>query len=316
PGETVCRVAGNGFAELDERLVVAPGEVENEARVRADLGRAGVDAARFPHFPQGIIGASLGDEREGVTLPGAGRARIERDRAAALALRAAPVPLEEELLEAERAVRRGERSVERDRADRGSLGLRDRVGEARPEREVAVGQSRVGRGERWIRLDGPLEELDRLLQARVVPGLDEEGRLAVVLVRQSAPGPGLPVRFLRYREDPGGERGGRREDKNQPATRTAGGNGRLHGCRLGSGEAVRRSFGGSRRRRGGEIEPVGFVPADLVSEPVPDLRHRLDVSVAVRTVAERLAQEEDVLSEVALLDKGVRPERGEQLLLR
>src|SRR5262249_46892957 len=107
-GETVVRVAGHGFAELDERLVVAPGEVENEARVRADLGRAGVDAARFPHFPQGIIGASLGDEREGVTLPGAGRARIERDRAAALALRAAPVPLEEELLEAERAVRWGE----------------------------------------------------------------------------------------------------------------------------------------------------------------------------------------------------------------
>jgi len=56
--------------------------------------------------------------------------------------------------------------------------------------------------------------------------------------------------------------------------------------------------------------------AHVRCQPIPAPRHRLDVRAAVRLVSERLAQHVDVLCEVGLIDKGVRPEGFDQLGFR
>ena len=50
-------------------------------------------------------------------------------------------------------------------------------------------------------------------------------------------------------------------------------------------------------------------------EPVAELRHRLDAARVVLAIAERLADQPDVLGQVGFVDETARPERAHKLVL-
>ena len=60
---------------------------------------------------------------------------------------------------------------------------------------------------------------------------------------------------------------------------------------------------------------LGRRRAAAVGEAVAPARHGLDVAAAVAAVAQRLAQQRDVLREVVLFDEGVGPEPADDLVL-
>ena len=55
---------------------------------------------------------------------------------------------------------------------------------------------------------------------------------------------------------------------------------------------------------------------DLRGQPIATPRHSFNIGLAVRPIAQRLAQRVDVLREITFFDKGVRPQRLHQLSLR
>ncbi|MCB1036448.1 MAG: hypothetical protein KDD47_21660, partial [Acidobacteria bacterium] len=158
-----------GLSEAPLGFIVVPAKVVDEAQIRSDHQRKGIQAMRPASAGHRLLVTTERCEHEPVPMMSRGVAVVERQGPQEALLRLAPMPVVDEAGIGQRGMGLGQVSVQTDGPAGGFPGLRKGCRRRRVavegQQDVGIRQSGEGTGGSVVQLGSPLEAGDGLLEA-------------------------------------------------------------------------------------------------------------------------------------------------------